>query len=93
MRKIKEIAKERDIAWDKIWYDRHKVGMEKRYPKDKDPESRKAYERGAKLAKKMEKKYGKKNLGPYDDFDWGQLNGRLETLNWILGDDWGMLDT
>ena len=93
MRKIKQIVKERDIACDQVWYDRHQVGMQKRYPKEKDPESRKAYQHGEKVAKKMEKKYGKKNLGPYDDFDWGKINGRLETLRWVLGDDWGNLDT
>lgn len=41
----------------------------------------------------MEKEYGKKNLGPYSSLEWGRLNGRLETLRWVLGEDWGMLDT
>jgi hypothetical protein len=93
MRRIKEIAKERDIAWDKVWYHRCQMNMLKRYPKEKDPKKRKAYEEAEKIGKKMEKKYGKKNLSPYDDFDLGMINGRLETLNWILGDDWGNLDT
>ncbi|MFZ3011862.1 MAG: hypothetical protein WA060_02615 [Minisyncoccia bacterium] len=93
MRKKDEIETEANIAWNKVWYDRHQVGMQKRYPKEKNPESRKAYEQGEKVAKKLEKKYGKKNLGPYTKFEWGMLNGRLETLNWVLGEDWGMLDT
>jgi hypothetical protein len=43
--------------------------------------------------KKVEEKYGKKNLGPYDDFEWGMINGKLSALRWALGDDWDFLDT
>lgn len=44
-------------------------------------------------AKKVEKKYGKKGLGPHDDFEWGMINGKLSALRWVLGEDWDMLDT
>lgn len=93
MRKIKEIWKEEAIACDKVWYDRHQLGMQGKYLKEKDPGVIKCIKGGIKAAKKMEKKYGKKNLGPYTKFEWGMLNGRLETLRWVLGDDWGFLDT
>ncbi len=33
------------------------------------------------------------NAFDYEDFDWGMLNGRLETLRWVLGEDWGNLDS
>ncbi len=46
-----------------------------------------------KAARKMEKKYGKDNLGPYSKFEWGMINGKLSALRWVLGDDWDMLDT
>ena len=46
-----------------------------------------------KVAKRVEKEYGKKNLGPYDDFEWGMINGKLSAIRWMLGDDWDMLDT
>lgn len=46
-----------------------------------------------KAAKKVEKKWGKKNLGPYTDFDWGMINGKLSALRWVLGEEWDMLDT
>lgn len=97
MRKIKQIEEEAQITEDKIWYDRHQMMMEKVYPKElkKNPKSEmsKNIKGAIKVAKEMGKKYGKKNLGPYTEMDWGMLNGRLETLRWIFGEDWGMLDT
>lgn len=93
MRKIKEILKEESIAMDKVWYDRHQLGMQREYLKEKDPGVIKCIKGGIKAAKKMEKTYGKKNLGPYTKFEWGMLNGRLETLKWVLGEDWGDFDT
>jgi len=46
-----------------------------------------------KAARNVERRYGKKNLGPWDDFEWGMINGKLSALRWILGDEWDMLDT
>jgi len=43
--------------------------------------------------RKMEEELGKKNLGPWSDFEWGMINGKLSALRWVLGDDWDMLDT
>ncbi len=46
-----------------------------------------------KAAKRMERKYGKDNLGPYSKFEWGMINGKLSALRWVFGDEWDMLDT
>lgn len=32
-------------------------------------------------------------LGPWTDFEWGMLSGKLSAIRWMLGDDWDMLDT
>ncbi|MCK5745256.1 hypothetical protein [Oricola sp.] len=37
-------------------------------------------------AKRTEKEVGKENLGPWSDFEWGMLNGKLSALRWIMGD-------
>lgn len=39
------------------------------------------------------KRYGWENFGPWTDFEWGMINGKLSAIRWMLGDEWDMLDT
>jgi hypothetical protein len=36
---------------------------------------------------------GAENLGPYTDFEWGMINGKLSALRWVTGSEWDFLDT
>jgi hypothetical protein len=44
-------------------------------------------------AKRIENEYGKRNLlGPYSDFEWGMIKGKLSALRWTGGAEWDWLD-
>jgi hypothetical protein len=67
---------------------RHRVSREKiereTFP-EKDharrPIQRGVWERAMKAAAKVEKKCGLENLGAWDDFEWGMINGKLSALS------------
>jgi predicted nucleic acid-binding protein len=42
---------------------------------------------------RIEKKRGKEKLGPWTNFEWGMINGKLSAIRWMLGDEWDMLDS
>jgi hypothetical protein len=44
-------------------------------------------------AQRVERSLGPDKTGPWTDFEWGMINGKLSALRWVLGDDWDMLDT
>jgi hypothetical protein len=107
-RGLTEMLESEDLLFHQVWYNRHwnlRVGVEegriKLVDKEIYPRPRGARETiqrdvwgGAlKAAREVERKYGKKNLGPWDDFEWGMVNGKLSALRWALGDEWDMLDT
>jgi hypothetical protein len=107
-RGLSEILKAEDLLFHQVWYNRHwglrigvregriKVVDKETYPKPPGaPETvqRDVWKGALKSAKRVEREYGKKNLGPWDDFEWGMINGKLSALRWVLGDDWDMLDT
>lgn len=51
------------------------------------------WKKGQAAALRIEKKRGKENLGPWTNFDWGMINGKLSAIRWMLGDEWDMLDS
>jgi hypothetical protein len=107
-RSLSELLKAEDMLFHQVWYNRHwnlrakiQAGVVKLVDKETYPRKPSAPETCQKdvwagalrSAKQVEKKYGKKNLGPWDDFDWGMVNGKLSAIRWMLGDEWDMLDT
>jgi hypothetical protein len=107
-RRLPEIVDAIDELFHKVWYNRHMISrqkiesgrmkiVEKETLPIKDharrPVQRDVWEGALKAAAKVEKKFGMENLGPWDDFEWGMINGKLSALRWVLGDEWDMLDT
>lgn len=89
IRNVKEVLRAEEEFSAKVWYGRKQTA--EFYRELGTPEE---IIRGMLKAKReTEKKYGKKNLGPWDDFEWGMLSGKLSAIRWILGYDWDMLDT
>lgn len=103
-----EILEAIDLLFNQVWYNRHwnlRIGIEKGEIKVVDKETyprspgaletiqRDVLKMALKAAREVEQRYGKKNLGPWDDFEWGMINGKLSALRWVLGDDWDLLDT
>jgi PIN domain len=106
-RTLTEILDAIDLLMHQVWYNRYQVRREKieageikivekeTYPL-KYPEQtmgRDTWEGAKKSARRVEKKYGIENLGPWDDFEWGMINGKLSALRWVLGEDWDELYT
>lgn len=92
IRKIEEILRAEGEFLEKVWYNRHLV-LEYNIRNKKEKVDAEIWKGAIKSAKKVEMKYGIKNLGPYSDFDWGMINGKLSAIRWILGEEWDMLYT
>lgn len=107
-RGLTEILEAEDLLFHQVWYNRHwnlRIGVEEGKIKVVDKETyprpsgametiqRDIWKGALKAARRTERRYGKKNLGPWDDFEWGMINGKLSSLRWVLGDEWDMLDT
>jgi hypothetical protein len=104
-RSLTEILQAENELTDKIWYDRHqlrrhmiKEGRIKLVNEERNSVSphtilRRIWKGALASARKVERRYGKKNLGPYTEFEWGMLSGKLSALRWVLGMDWDILDT
>jgi hypothetical protein len=107
-RRASELMDAIDELGEKVWYNRHQIRKERiaegriqlvekeTYPRlanAPDTIQRDIWVGALKAAKSVEKSHGLENLGPWDDFEWGMINGKLSALRWVLGDEWDMLDT
>jgi hypothetical protein len=108
-RLLSEIMEAENLLFRQVWYNRHwnlraaiesgkhKVVTEaewKKYPKRYQRMTvDTVWQRALAAAKRTEDEVGLENLGPWSDFEWGMLNGKLSALRWVMGSEWDFLDT
>jgi len=106
-RGLTEILDAIELLFDQVWYNRHqnrRIKVERGQIKlvekldrysgaPTSPIEKSLWRLAQAAAKKVEKERGLDALGPWDDFEWGMINGKLSALRWVLGDEWDMLDT
>lgn len=91
-RSVEEIRAALSEIEEKVWLDRHRMLMEGVGSSGRamDPKIKASAEEAA---RRIEAKYPPSELGPYTDFEWVMLNGKLSALRWVLGSDSCFLDT
>jgi hypothetical protein len=89
-----EILEAISTLFDQIWYNRHwnMVAAVEEGRMKVDPI---VFMRATINASLVAAKYAgePRALGPWTDFEWGMLNGKMSALRWVLGDEWDFLDT
>lgn len=107
-RGLAEILDAMALLFDQVWYSRH-ISLRLRIERgetilvDKEtfpfrgharrPVQRDVWQMALKAAERVENGRGVDNLGPWNDFEWGMINGKLSALRWVLGSEWDFLDT
>jgi S-methylmethionine-dependent homocysteine/selenocysteine methylase len=92
MRNQSEILEAEQEFFDRVWYDRSQV-LARLMERGERPMNAQIMEMARAAREEVEAKYGKGNLGPYDEFSWGMISGKLSALRWVLGEEWDVLDT
>jgi hypothetical protein len=106
-RSASQIFSESEDLAKKIWYDHHQMrrqmiedgkirivpDAEWNISGSQNTIKHSIWEGAKKSAAKVERTFGKENVGPWTKFEWGMLNGKLSALRWCLGFEWDMLDT
>jgi len=108
-RLLSEIMEAEHLLFRQVWYNRHwnlRVAIErgkhkvvteaewKKYPKRHQKTTvDTVWKTALAAAKRTEDEVGLENLGPWSDFEWGMLNGKLSALRWVMGSGWDFLDT
>ena len=91
-RNMQEILEAEEEFFSKVWYGRHKL-LETMVKTGRRKVDHKIWLEARNAASMIEEKYGREQLEPLDDFEWGMLSGKLSALRWASGEEWDMLDT
>lgn len=86
MRERPDVEKAESEFADRLWHERHVVLMAHEHRRTDMQEAERA-------ADSIRRELGPETLGPYTDFEWGEVNGKLSALRWVLGEDWDSLDS
>jgi PIN domain len=92
-RTLAEILQAEKEFFDKIWYVRKLILREKIEAGEEEPLPIGMDERIDEPMRAIEERYGADNVGPWDDWGWGFVHGKLSALRWVLGSEWDFLDT
>lgn len=92
LRRQNEILAAEQEFFDKVWHERHLL-FRHRVESGEQTVSPELWKRALEAAEQVRQTYSESQLGPYDEFEWGMISGKLSALRWALGDDWDMLDT
>ncbi len=92
LRSQDEILAAEQEFFEKVWHERHLM-IKRLVESGRKEVAADIWEGALQAAEEVNQRYGEDQLGPYDDFEWGMLNGKLSALRWVLGDEWDMLDT
>lgn len=101
VRTIAELKAAEKEFFDKVWYVRSLIREEKIASGERaDPAADESEEFRTVVNERIEASrqairdaYGADTVGPWDDWEWGFVNGKLSALRWMLGDEWDFLDT
>ena len=108
-RGLHELLEAEDLLFHQVWFNRHmnlqwliekgkhkivtQAEWERRGLNGQHHTIDKVWEGAKRAAARALRKYGPTNLGPWDDFEWGMVNGKLSAIRWMLGYEWDTLDT
>ncbi|WP_152492404.1 PIN domain-containing protein [Roseovarius sp. THAF27] len=107
-RTLSDLTEAEHLLFRQVWYNRHmnlrykiehgqtKIVSEDEFarnPYSQDEILDTVWARALDAARRTEEEVGVENLGPWDDFEWGMINGKLSAIRWVLGDEWDFLDT
>lgn len=105
LRGLEELQEAMDLLWHQIWYNRNvgrliaihggKINKDacSRQPSEMQTTHHDTFEREMKILHDALRRFGNEDFGPWDDFEWGMINGKLSAIRWVLGYEWDVLDT
>jgi hypothetical protein len=83
-----EICEASEEYFDKVWYVRSLILQEKIEDGRHEPLAPDIAAGTEAARRRIEERYGAENVGPWDDWHWGFINGKLSALRWVLGSEW-----